>query len=199
MQVWKIMTLSVVKQFQTICLTLGIGGTASSLWISNNSSTFKKDKENAVIALWIQSHVQNDEFAFSSKVAHMQSSFEESMPNIVGVVIELKKSKMVGYDFFKLTSDARNVVKSCQLPTVVHDSCSDAAFFESVLNDVSIQTSELATTIIDCRISSCIFMEMPKNDVHMECCSCKEYFPAKNIMHHIARNKTCKLQEKIVS
>ena len=117
-----------VKQFYAICIILGIDGTTSSLWISNNSSTFTKHGENAVIALWIQSHVQNDEFAFTSKVAHMQSSFEQSMPNVIGVVIELKQSKVVGYDFFKLTSAARDVVKSCKLSTTDHDSCSDPAF-----------------------------------------------------------------------
>ena len=73
----------------------------------------------------------------------MQSLFERSMPNIIGVVIELKQSKVVGYDFFKLTSDARDIVKSCQISSFPHDSCSDQAFFESVLNFVSIQASEL--------------------------------------------------------
>ena len=178
-------------------MILGIDGTTSFLWISNNSVSFKKHKENAVVALWIQSHVQKDEFAFTSKVAHMQSLFEKSMPNIIGVVIELKQSKMVGYDFFKLTTTAREAVKSCQLSTLLHESCTDPAFFESVLNDVSIHTSELATAIIDCRISSCIFMEMPKDDIHMKCCSCKKYFLAKSIMQHIARNKSCKLQDVV--
>ena len=116
-----------VKQFYAICIILGIDGTTSSLWISNNSSTFTKHGENALIALWIQSHVQNDEFAFTSKVAHMQSSFEESMPNVIGVVIELKQSKVVGYDFFRLTSVAKGFVKSCQLSTVLHNSCTDPA------------------------------------------------------------------------
>ena len=193
----------------------GIEGQPSTLWIQSNSKCFRNNPSKfvkkfinnyfplsfcnvilgkAIVALWLHSHVAGNECGFSSVDLHTQSAFELIIPNIIGGVVEIKNNKVVKYDFYQLSVEGKEKVKTCKEKLSLHSSCSNSAFYKSVKKNVSIlQITDYQLHIFDARNDEDIDLQiLPlNNEVKVKCNHCCNFSPVSSILKHIAKNRKC--------
>ena len=149
--------------------------------------------------MWIHSHVEGNKCGFSSTDIQTQFAYEQMVPNILGCVFEVGKTKIVKYDFFKLTAEGKDRVKTCQKSATLHSSCFGRTFYEIVpVNVISSLQTDIVLNIIDARENEGIHLQISSsdNDIQIKCNQCKMFCSSSNIMRHLNKRSKCSHQMK---
>ena len=189
---------------------LGIGESNDEV---NNVNTlyYIQNHLNSKVIGWLHTHTNGTRCMFSSVDVHSQFLFQSSLPDAIGIVLQMDSEQCKDIDFYKLNEFGMNHVNNCQHKRTkipFHETCQNNELYKSVKNNIFIYDSPINRHIassgewLHCDINTILknrtIIETLRLDIsalkmtEVICNNCEQHFPiysSKSIFMHLRSKK----------